>query len=105
MAMNFTLLDTHIFPCKYCQQSEEQREEIEFLLRTFGARVNERFNNILIGMYHILLHVVENDRLWILWLSDNLIVRELEQISDALVQTFNVGVEMNHNIKQVIEKK
>lgn len=105
MAMNFTLLDTHIFPCKYCQQSEEQREEIEFLLQSFGARVNERFINILIGMYHNLLHVVENDRLWILWLSDNLIVRELEKISDAFVQTFNMGVEMNHIIKQVIEKK
>ena len=76
----------NIFPCKFCQQFIDQREEIEYLLLSLGTEVYSRFNNILIGVYHIILHVSDNDRLWMLWMSDNLILRDLEKMSDSLVQ-------------------
>jgi len=57
-----TLLDTHVFPCKMCQQIPEQDEDLDLFLLVCGSNTERRMFRILTGLYHSLVHRDNNGK-------------------------------------------
>ena len=105
MLTGMTLLETHLYPCKHCYQIEDHRKEIECLVLTLGNDIYDSFIKIVIGIYHVLVHVAEEDGKIILWMQDNEVLEKLKVINEEVQARYNRGKEVYDVITDVIQKK
>jgi len=105
MSIGMSLLETHLYPCKHCYQIENHRKEIECLILTLGNDIYDSFIKIIIGIYHVLVHVTEEDGKMILWMQDNEVLEKLKVINEEILTRYDRGKKVHEVIIAVIQKK